>query len=220
MKQANKIRILLVDDHPLVRSGIKSELNDFDFIEVCGEASTGKEGVSKADLLKPDVILLDINMPDINGIEAMKLIKNKTPNTKIIALTMHDSKHYILEMMRLGALGYVLKDSDPGEVVKAIQRVYEGKTYFSSNISAKVMDFYSSEIRKIKKPYIINKLTGRESEVLTYIVKGNSNKQIASRLNISVRTVETHRDRIMHKLNIHSVAGLTKYAISEGIIDV
>ncbi|RPI18168.1 MAG: DNA-binding response regulator [Ignavibacteriae bacterium] len=217
---SSKISVLLADDHPIVRSGLKSELKKFPNINICGEASSGRETIDKASKLHPDVVLLDITMPDMNGLEATKILREHQPSSKIIALTMHENKNYILEMIRLGASGYVLKDSEPGELVKAIEAVNSGKSYFSSNISDKVMDIYSSEIRKNKKPFVKGQLTPRENEVLLYIVKGCSNKEIASLLNVSVRTVETHRDRIMSKLNIHSVAGLTRYAISEGLIEL
>lgn len=219
-ENSNKIQVLLADDHPIVRSGLKNELKKFPKINICGEAVDGKEVIEKASQLHPDIVLMDISMPYINGLEATKILKEKLPNLKIIALSIHDDKNYIFEMVRLGASGYVLKDSDPDEMIRAIETVYNGYSYFCSKISEKIMEIYSGEISKNKKSFIKGKLTPREIEVLLYIVKGHSNKQIASALCVSVRTVETHRDRIMSKLNIHSVAGLTRYAISEGLVEL
>jgi two-component system nitrate/nitrite response regulator NarL len=207
---------LLVDDHPIVLDGIKSHLDAQPDFEVVGDASNGLDAVRKAKLTLPDVILLDINMPHMNGLEAMGHLRKQVPNAKVIILTMHDSREYIAQIVRLGARGYLLKDCSPTELVSAIKAVHSGEVYFSPNVS-KVLVEEMVDGKKAAEQPAPAPLTEREREVLSLIAEGLLNKQIADRLGIGVRTIETHRERIMRKLDIHTVAGLTKYAIARGM---
>jgi two-component system nitrate/nitrite response regulator NarL len=211
-----KIRLLLVDDHPIVLDGIKSHLGAQPEFEVVGDAANGLDAVRKAKLILPDVVLLDINMPAMNGLEAMVHLRKQVPNAKVIILTMHDSKEYIAQIVRLGARGYLLKDCSPSELVSAIKAVHCGEVYFSPTVS-KVLVEEMVDGKKAADQPIPAPLTEREREVLSLIAEGLLNKQIADRLGIGVRTIETHRERIMRKLDIHTVAGLTKYAIARGM---
>jgi two-component system nitrate/nitrite response regulator NarL len=210
-----KIRLLLVDDHPIVLDGIKSHLCAQPDFEVVGDAANGQEALRKAKLLLPDVVLMDISMPHMNGLEAMTSLRKQVPNAKILVLTMHDSREYIAQVVRSGARGYLLKDSAPAELVGAIKAVHGGEVYFSPSVS-KVLIEEMADGRKPSGPEQ-QPLTDREREVLSLIAEGLLNKQIADRLGIGVRTIETHRERIMRKLDIHTVAGLTKYAIARGM---
>jgi two-component system nitrate/nitrite response regulator NarL len=207
---------LLVDDHPIVLDGIKSHLGAQPDFEVVGDASNGLDAVRKAKLTLPDVVLLDINMPNMNGLEAMVHLRKQVPNAKVIILTMHDSKEYIAQIVRLGARGYLLKDCSPTELVSAIKAVHAGEVYFSPTVS-KVLVEEMVDGKKSPEQPAPAPLTEREREVLSLIAEGLLNKQIADRLGIGVRTIETHRERIMRKLDIHTVAGLTKYAIARGM---
>ena len=212
--KAKKIRLLLVDDHPIVLDGIKSHLGSQPEFEVVGDASNGLDAIRKAKLTLPDVILLDINMPNMNGLEAMGHLRKQVPNARIIILTMHDSKEYIAQIVRLGARGYLLKDCSPTELVSAIKAVHSGEVYFSPTVSKMLV---AEMVENKTQPDLPPPLTEREREVLSLIAEGLLNKQIADRLGIGVRTIETHRERIMRKLDIHTVAGLTKYAIARGM---
>ena len=210
-----KIKLLLVDDHPIVLDGIKSHLCAQPEFEVVCDAPNGQEALRKAKLLLPDVVLMDISMPHMNGLEAMTSLRKLVPNAKILVLTMHDSREYIAQVVRSGARGYLLKDSAPAELVGAIKAVHGGEVYFSPSVS-KVLIEEMADGRKPSGPEQ-QPLTDREREVLSLIAEGLLNKQIADRLGIGVRTIETHRERIMRKLDIHTVAGLTKYAIARGM---
>jgi two-component system nitrate/nitrite response regulator NarL len=210
-----KIKLLLVDDHPIVLDGIKSHLCAQPEFEVVGDAANGQEALRKAKLTLPDVILMDISMPHMNGLEAMTSLRRQVPNAKILVLTMHDSREYIAQVVRSGARGYLLKDSAPAELVAAIKAVHGGEVHFSPSVS-KVLIEEMADGRRPSGPEQ-QPLTDREREVLSLIAEGLLNKQIADRLGIGVRTIETHRERIMRKLDIHTVAGLTKYAIARGM---
>ncbi len=214
--KAKKIRLLLADDHPIVLDGIKSHLASQPDFEVVADAANGLEAIRKAKLVLPDVVLLDINMPNMNGLEAMGHLRKQVPNARVIVLTMHDSKEYIAQIVRLGARGYLLKDCSPTELVSAIKAVHSGEVYFSPAVSKVLVDEMVDGKRPAEQP-VAAPLTEREREVLSLIAEGLLNKQIADRLGIGVRTIETHRERIMRKLDIHTVAGLTKYAISRGM---
>jgi two-component system, NarL family, nitrate/nitrite response regulator NarL len=163
---------------------------------------------------------MDITMPGMTGLEATVLIRKKLPKARIIALTMHDNKDYVFEFIRLGAMGYVMKDANPDELIKAIETVFSDVPYYSSTVQKTILKQHAEILRKSKKSFIEETLTSREFDVLMHLVSGLSNKEIAKKLFLSVRTVETHREHIMKKLNIKNVAGLTKYAISQGLIDV
>jgi len=211
-----KIRLLLVDDHPIVLDGIRSHLCAQPEFEVVGDAANGQEALRKAKLTLPDVVLLDINMPHMNGLEAMVSLRRQVPQAKILVLTMHNTKEYIAQVLRCGARGYLLKDSAPAELVAAIKAVHSGEVAFSPSVSKVLVEEMADGDRKPQNP-LPPPLTDREREVLSLIAEGLLNKQIADRLGIGVRTIETHRERIMRKLDIHTVAGLTKYAIARGM---
>jgi DNA-binding NarL/FixJ family response regulator len=215
-----KIKLFLVDDHPIVLEGIKSHLLAQDEFEVVGHAADGQEATRKARLLQPDIVLMDISMPRMNGLEAMARLRRQAPRAKIIVLTMHQSREYISQAVRGGARGYVLKDTSPAELVQAIKLIHQGQGFFSPSVSRVVLEELANGDKEKPPPSCLTKLTEREREVLVQIAEGYSNKEIADRLGVGVRTIETHRERVMRKLNIHSVAGLTKLAIAQGIIQV
>ena len=216
----SKIRLLLVDDHPIVLDGIKSHLCAQPEFEVVGDAANGQEALRKAKLVLPDVILMDISMPHMNGLEAIGHLRKQVPNAKILILSMHESKEYIAQVVRSGARGYMLKDSAPAELVAAIKAVHNGEVYFSPSVSKVLVQEMTDSSRRPSDAPPQQHLTDREREVLSLIAEGLLNKQIADRLGIGVRTIETHRERIMRKLEIHTVAGLTKYAISRGMTSI
>jgi DNA-binding NarL/FixJ family response regulator len=184
-----------------------------------GEASDGSEVIQKAKEKTPDVVLMDIALPGVNGVEATRALRKEAPKAKVIALTMHNEREYILGMIRAGAKGYVLKDTSPSELIHAIIAVYKGESFFSSRISRIVVDELKGRPER-EKVVSISGLTPREEEVLRLIAEGNTNKEIAGRLSIGVRTVETHREHIMEKLCIHNVVELTRYAIVKGIVEL
>ncbi len=210
-----KIRLLLVDDHPIVLDGIKSHLCAQPEFEIVGEAANGLDALQKARLLLPDVVLMDITMPQMNGLEATTVLRKQAPLAKILILTMHNSKEYIAQMIRAGARGYLLKDGSPAELVRAIKAVHAGEVFFAPSVSRVIVDQLVDGGGRVAEP--VQNLTDREREVLSLIAEGLLNKQIADKLGIGVRTIETHRERIMRKLDIHTVAGLTKYAIAQGM---
>jgi len=212
-----KIKLLLVDDHPIVLDGIKSHLCAQPDFEVVGDAANGQDALRKAKLTLPDVVLMDISMPHMNGLEAMANLRKQVPNAKVLILTMHDSKEYIAQVVRSGARGYLLKDSAPAELVGAIKAVHAGEVYFSPSVSKVLIEEMADGNKRSLDAPLPPPLTDREREVLSLIAEGLLNKQIADRLGIGVRTIETHRERIMRKLDIHTVAGLTKYAIARGM---
>jgi two-component system nitrate/nitrite response regulator NarL len=216
-KRKKKIRLLLVDDHPVVRRGMRSCLEDIRHVEVVDEAVDGKEAVEKVRKLSPDIVLMDIDMPIMNGLEATKLLREEFPDTRVLILSIHTNKEYVLQIIRSGAQGYVLKDASPADLVRAIESVDGGEPFFSPDISQIVLNQYLEEAGADSAGDAV-KLTTRERQVLAMIAGGQSNKEMASALNVGVRTIETHRERVMNKLNIHSVAGLTKYAITNGIV--
>jgi len=212
-----KIKLLLVDDHPIVLDGIKSHLCAQPDFEVVGDANNGQEALRKAKLTLPDVVLMDISMPHMNGLEAMASLRKQVPNAKVLILTMHESKEYIARVVRSGARGYLLKDSAPAELVRAIKAVHAGEVHFSPLVSKVLIEEMADGSKRSAEAPPPPPLTEREREVLSLIAEGLLNKQIADRLGIGVRTIETHRERIMRKLDIHTVAGLTKYAIARGM---
>jgi two-component system nitrate/nitrite response regulator NarL len=215
----NKIRIMLADDHPIVRNGIKDALSKQKNIEVVAEASNGAQVLRKAKELLPDIVLMDISMPGMGGLEATQRLRSAAPTVKVLVFTMHDNKEYVLEIIRSGASGYVLKDTSTLELVRAIETVYRGGTFFSSKVSKLLLDQY---IKKVSTGVETSpeELSKREAEILVLVAGGKSNKEIANQLKISIRTCEAHREKIMKKLNLHSVAELTQYAISKGLISV
>lgn len=210
------IQVLVADDHKITRQGLKSLLERKVDIEVIAEAENGRNAVELAVELKPDVIIMDVSMPDLNGVEASKQIIQETENVKIIALSMHSDSLFVSEMLKSGASGYLLKDCAFEELEQAIRTVTDGKAYLSPSISGVVVEDY---LHRLSRAEINNVeiLTDREREVLQLLAEGKSTKQIALKLHISAKTVETHRRQIMNKLDIHTVAGLTKYAIRKGL---
>lgn len=217
LRSQSRVRILLVDDHPIILSGLRNSLSSHPQFKIVGEASNGTEAIHKARETNPDVVLMDISLPGLNGIEATRALQKEIPRAKVLALTMHDNREYILEIIRAGAKGYVLKDTTPSELIRAIVAVYNGESFFSPRISRIVVDELKASPQR-KKLVPISGLTPREEEVLRLIAEGRKNKEIAERLSISVRTVETHREHIMEKLHIHSAVGLTKYAVTNRIV--
>jgi DNA-binding NarL/FixJ family response regulator len=210
------IKILLADDHKITRQGLRSLLEKEPDMEVVAEAEEGRTTVRLARELLPDVVVMDVSMPDLNGMEAARQIRASLPNVKVIALSMHSDNLFVSEMLKSGASGYLLKDCAFEELARAIHVVVEGKTYLSPAISGVVVDEYLHHLTKTESPGS-KVLTDREREVLQLIAEGNSTKQVALKLHISVKTVETHRRQIMSKLNIHTIAELTKYAIRQGL---
>lgn len=218
MSPRSKIKVLLVDDHPIVREGLRSSLKPYHQIQIVGETSTAEECVKKTLELMPDVILLDINLPDKKGFEIPVILREKAPSTKILVLTAHSNKEYIEHMIKVGVSGYILKDITPKELVEAIEKVAGGQKYFSPVVGNSLINNYVKKAGGSGKS--ISLLSPREIEILKLVAEGHTNKEVASKLGISVRTVETHRERIMNKLNIHSTAGLTRFAISEGLVEL
>lgn len=212
-----KIRILVADDHPVVRKGLQSCLARQDSLRIIGEAADGDEALAKALELSPDVVLLDISMPRRDGLVVTAALRKEAPQIKVLILSVHNNKEYIFRIIQAGAHGYVSKEAPPEELLRAIESVYKGETFFSPEIARAALNQLVCNGGK-REPFA--QLTGREREVLTLIAQGQSNKEIASQLGISVRTIETHRERIMRRLDIHSVAGLTKFAIANGLISL
>jgi two-component system nitrate/nitrite response regulator NarL len=218
MKQTkNKIKLLLADDHPVVRKGIGSCLARQAHLVVVGEAADGKEAVAKTRELAPDIILMDINMPNMDGVAVTELLHKDAPKTKVIILSMHLNKEHVLRLIQAGVRGYVLKDASPEELVRAIDAVNAGEVFYSPDVARVALNQYVNDAGKVPPPPI-SKLTERERQVLALIAEGQSNKEVANTLGIGVRTIETHRERIMRKLNIHNAAGLTRFAIANNLV--
>ena len=213
------IKILIADDHRIMRSGLRSLLDQEPDMEVVAEADNGRMTVQLARKLSPDVVIMDIAMPDLNGIEASRQILSEVPNVKVVALSMHSAEQFVAGMLGAGASGYLLKDCAHGELCLAIRSVVANQSYLSPAIADIVIETYRRELSKAE-PLGFPILTPREREVLQLVAEGKSSKKIASLLHVSVKTVEAHRHQIMHKLNLHSVAELTKYAILKGIMSL
>jgi RNA polymerase sigma factor (sigma-70 family) len=215
------IRVLIADDHKIMLAGLRSLLEKQTDIEVVGEADNGRKAVQMAQEKKPDVIVMDVSMPDLNGIEATKQIIESLPETRVIALSMHSDKRFVMGMLRAGASGYLLKDCASQELANAIDQVAGGKKYLSPEITGVVIDdFLLGGSSSEEVATAASQLSPREREVLQLIAEGWSTKQIASHLYVSIKTIETHRRQIMKKLDLHSIADLTKYAIREGLTSI
>ena len=212
----SNIKILLADDHKITREGLRSLLDKQQDIDVVAEAEDGRTAVRMTGELLPDVVIMDVSMPDLNGVQATKQIAGQFPDVKIIGLSMHSDSLFVTEMLKSGASGYLLKDCAFEELAQAIRTVVAGKTYLTPSISGVVVNDYLHRLAKVDLSEA-DVLTGRELEVLQLIAEGNSTKQTALKLHISVKTVETHRRQIMNKLDIYTIAELTKYAIRKGL---
>jgi DNA-binding NarL/FixJ family response regulator len=213
------IRILMADDHKLFIDGLGSLLDRHPSTQVVGAARDGLAAVRLAVELKPDLILMDVSMPELNGIEAARKILGACPSVRIIMLSMHSDHRFVVEALRAGARGYLLKDSASEDLLAAIERVSAGEIYLSSRMSGEVLlDFISGDSGG--EPSVFSVLSPREREVLQLVAEGHSTKDIAAHLSVSVKTIETHRKQIMDKLDLHSVAELTKYAVREGLTQI
>jgi DNA-binding NarL/FixJ family response regulator len=209
-----RIRILLADDHAVVRQGFRMILGAQPDMEIVGEAGNGREAVELAERLKPEVVVMDVSMPELNGIEATRRLAASTPHTRVLALSMHKDSVYVREILRAGARGYLLKDSVADDLVSAVRAVASGEGYLSPQVSNAVLDDYR---RHVTNP--IDLLTSREREVLQMLAEGKTNKEIAGVLNLSAYTVEAHRGRVMEKLNVHTIADLVRFAVRNGLVD-
>jgi two-component system nitrate/nitrite response regulator NarL len=210
---ADELRVLLADDHPLVREGLQKVFSAQHSIRVVGEAADGEEAILLAAKLHPDVVLLDITMPRVGGLEAMRRLRRLSPQPKVLILTIHDRPEFVEEFARAGACGYVVKTASPQELVRAVMRVHGGGSYFPRRPSEGVGPAAASH-----RPRLLFDLTPREQDVLIAVAEGHSNKEIASRLGVGQRTVETHRANLRNKLNIHSSAGLARFAVAKGLV--
>ena len=213
------IRVLLAEDHAMVRKGILSLLREEEEIEVVGEAEDGREVIELAEEYEPDVVIMDITMPGLNGLEATKRISNRYPDPDVVMLTRHTSEEYVFQALKAGASGYIVKEDLPEELTSAIRRVSEGNKYFSPSITTSIVDRLMEKTDLEDETQSQSPLTSREREVLQLISEGHTNNEIAEILNLSQKTVESHRGNIMKKLDLHNVAELTKYAVQSGIIE-
>jgi DNA-binding NarL/FixJ family response regulator len=209
-----KIRILLVDDHAMVRQGFRLILAAQSDMEIIGEAGNGREAVELSDKLKPDIVVMDVAMPELNGIEATRRIAESSPRTRVLALSMYKDSVYVREILRAGARGFLLKDAIDRDLLAAVRAVASGEGYLSPAVSEAVLSDYR---KHVTDP--LDLLSSREREVLQMIAEGKTNKDIATTLDLSVYTVDAHRGRIMEKLNLHSVGELVRFAVRKGLID-
>jgi DNA-binding NarL/FixJ family response regulator len=214
-----KIAILLVDDHTVVRQGLRALLSAEEDMEVVGEADNGRVAVAQAKKTNPEVVVMDVAMPLLNGLEATRQILKMLPSAKILVLTSYGDDECVSQLMDAGASGYLIKQTAANDLIRAIREVQKGNAFFSPTIAKRLRDQCREAFTTGLAPRKSGELTARESEVLQLIAEGFSNKQIAGELNISIKTVEKHRQQVMNKLNIHDVAGLTRYAISKGMVE-
>jgi len=213
-----KTRVLLADDHRLMRSGLRLLLEQNPDLSVVGEADDGRQAVEKAAALKPDAVVMDIGMPNLNGIEACHQITQANPATSVVMLSMHADETYVLRALKAGARAYLLKDSAESDLVRALQAVAEGKSFFSPAVSKVLLEDYVRKLQRSGGEDSFDLLTPREREILQLLAEGKSNKEVANLLNLSVYTIETHRANIMEKLHLRSVPELILYAVRKGII--
>lgn len=216
MKQ---IRVLLADDHHLVRAGIRSLLEGFPDIEVVGETGDGRQAISLASTCQPDVILLDISMGGMNGLEAAARIVKDCPQVYVIMLSMHANEEYVRQALQAGARGYLLKDAATAELELALRAVLRGETYLSPAVSRQVVNLFLSGQTETESS-ALDPLTPRQTEILRLIAEGKTTKQAAAQLNLSIKTIETHRAQIMERLGIHDIPGLVRYAVRQGLVDL
>ena len=218
-KKKTKIRLLLADDHPVVRLGVRSYFENHERVEIVGEAVDGRDALNKARELNPDVVFMDTYMPRLTGLAAAKLMGKRQPKARVLMYSAHSDREYVLQIIRSGARGYVLKNAPPEELAQAIEDVNAGKIYYNSDVARMALDEYARNLT-VRNPHAISELSERELEVLGKIAEGKSSRETANEFGISVRTVETHREHIMHKLEIHTVAGLVKFAIVHGVVPI
>jgi two-component system, NarL family, nitrate/nitrite response regulator NarL len=211
------IKVLLADDHPVVRKGISSCLAHHSQLQVIGEAVNGEEALRKARELAPDVVLMDIDMPRMNGLIVTEILRRELPEVRVLVLSMLTDTDYVVRVIQSGARGYLLKTTPTDELVKAIEKVYAGETCFSPDVARVALNQFVRGDEDADGSNVLT-LSAREREVLTLVADGLSNKEIAMHLGVGVRTIETHRERIMRKLDIHSIAGLTRFAIARGLV--
>ena len=212
------IRVLVADDHAVVREGIRHVLAATHGFDIAGEAASGREAVALAGSVEPDVIVLDVSMPEGTGLEVIGDVRRAAPRARVLILSVHDEAEYVLEAVRAGAHGYLRKDSSPAELRDAVRAVDRGESFFSPAMAARLSDALRVESDRSARTSRLALLTARERDVLEGIANGETNKEIASRYGISPRTVETHRESLMRKLEIRSVAGLTRLAVEEGLV--
>ena len=212
----SKVRVLLVEDHTLVRAGFRALLEKLEGVQVIGEVSNGRAALKVSKELQPDVVLMDIAMPEMNGLQATGRIRQECPNTKILMLSMYTNEEYLKEALRAGAAGYLLKDADRTELELAIKTVWRGDTYLTPAVAKFTVNAYCR--KDDPDPGPLGRLTGRQREILQLIAEGCSTKQIAQRLDLSVKTVETHRAQLMDRLEIHDIPGLVRLAIRTGLV--
>jgi DNA-binding NarL/FixJ family response regulator len=217
-----KIKILIADDHSIIRSGLRMLFRSEPEFSVVGEAENGEEALEKIAAQNPNIAILDISMPKINGIEATRVIKERHPSTKVLILTIYENEEYVNQMVLAGASGYVLKDAGKKELFAAVRAIAAGERFFSPGISKLMIDeFIKQAHSKHNRSQDTNSpLTSRETEVLSYIARGLTNSQIAKKLFLSIRTIDTHRNNLMQKLDIHDTAGLVRYAIEAGLLHI
>lgn len=213
-----KIRVLVVDDHAMFREGIRALLEGCDDVEIVGEATEGREAIEKVHQLAPHVVLMDIAMPVMGGLEATRRIHKETPETKVLVLTQHEDSEYILSMLRAGAKGFISKTATASELVSGVRTVHKGESYLYPSAASTLIEEYLMRVSGEKNEY--DRLTDREREILQLVAEGRTNREIADRLFISVKTVLRHRTNIMEKLGFHNRTELVKYAISKGLIEV
>lgn len=211
------LRIVLAEDHTLVRAGLRTLLQQLHRVTVVGEAADGREAVALARIHQPDVILMDISMPGLNGIDATRQVKRELPDVRVVILSMHSSEEHVMQALRAGASGYLLKESAPLELELALQAVGSGETYLSPPISRQVIEGYMQRVGDTTQDALAT-LSARQREILQLVAEGNSSKEIARRLDLSVKTIETHRAQLMDRLQIRDVAGLVRFAIRTGLI--
>ena len=216
-KAKKMIRLLIVDDHPVVRKGITASLAAHAHIQIVGEAADGVQALRLAHELQPDIMLTDIDLPEKNGLIVTETIRREIPAIRVLILSMHTNTDYVLRIVQSGASGYILKGGTTEDLLRAIETVHGGEAFFSPEVARTALNQF---VRGSSAGGTLSTLTAREREVLIQIAEGLSNKEIAGQLGVGVRTVETHRERIMKKLNIHSVAGLTKFALAQGLISL
>jgi DNA-binding NarL/FixJ family response regulator len=221
MSGTTPIRVLVVDDHAVVREGIRHVLSEGAEFSVIGEARSGREAVMTAARTAPDVVVLDISMPGGSGLHAVSELLELVPGVRVLMLSVHENVEYVLESVRAGAHGYLRKDSTPAELREAVRVLYSGKSYFSPALAAQMTEAMRKGSAATRKTAALatDVLTAREREILVHIAQGNTNKEIAAELGISARTVEAHRDSLMRKLEIRTVAGLTRLALEQGLLD-